>query len=131
MDAEELEGVATVAIDEFALEFANAGELERDVSGVGEDGEDGDDEAEVEAAGGGVLRGRRGWHGEKDITWARGRERRRRGFGERLEDTCSKAPASGGGRYKGGAQRGGGTLFARWDAGSVSPLRGLIVFFGE
>ena len=45
LDAEELEGVAAVAVDEFALEFAEAGELDGDVGGVGEDGKDGDDEA--------------------------------------------------------------------------------------
>ena len=76
MDAEELEGVAAVAVDEFALEFAEAGELDCDVSGVGEDGENGDSQAEVEAACGGLLRGRRVLHWEKHITRRRGRERR-------------------------------------------------------
>jgi hypothetical protein len=75
LDAEELEGVAAVAVDEFALESAEAGELDGDVSGVGEDGEDGDDEAEVEAACGGLLRGRRVFHWEKDITWRWERQR--------------------------------------------------------
>jgi len=49
LDAEELERVAAIAVDEFALEFAQAGELEGDVSSVGEDGEDGDGQAEIEA----------------------------------------------------------------------------------
>ena len=35
LDAEELEGVAAIAVDEFALELAEAGELEGDVGGVG------------------------------------------------------------------------------------------------
>ena len=64
LDAKELEGIAAIAVDEFALEFAEAGELEGDVSGVGENGEDGDDEAEVEAACGGGFRGRRVLHRE-------------------------------------------------------------------
>jgi hypothetical protein len=64
LDAEELEGVAAVAVDELALEFAEAGELEGDVGRVGEDGEDGDDEAEVEAARGCSLKGRRVLHWE-------------------------------------------------------------------
>jgi hypothetical protein len=63
LDAEKLERVAAIAVDEFALEFSEAGELDGDVGSVGENGEDGDDQAEVEAACGGVLRRRRGWHG--------------------------------------------------------------------
>ena len=35
LDAKELEGVAAVAVDEFALEFAEAGELDGDVGGIG------------------------------------------------------------------------------------------------
>jgi hypothetical protein len=68
LDAEELERVAAVAVDEVALHFVDARELERDVCGVGEDGEDGDYEAEVEASCGSVLRGRRILHWGKDIT---------------------------------------------------------------
>jgi hypothetical protein len=59
----------------------DACELEGDVSGVGENGEDGDDEAEVEAPSGRVFRGRGVLHREKDITLGRGRERRRTFFG--------------------------------------------------
>ena len=62
MDAEELERVAAIAVDEFSLEFAEAGELDGDVSGVSEDGEDGDDQAKVEALYWGLLRGRGGLH---------------------------------------------------------------------
>ena len=80
LDAEELEGVAAIAVDEFALEFAEAGELDGDVGGVGEDGEDGDGEAEVKAACGGLLSGRGVLHWEKDITRVRGRQRRRTFF---------------------------------------------------
>ena len=68
LDAKELERVAAIAIYHFALEFADSRELESDVGGVREDSEDGDDEAEVKAACRGVLRGRRVWHREKDIT---------------------------------------------------------------
>ena len=81
LDAEELKGVTAVAVDEVALHFVDACELEGDVSGVGENGEDGDDEAEVEAPSGSVLRGRGVLHREKDITLGRGRERRRTFFG--------------------------------------------------
>jgi hypothetical protein len=79
LDAEELEGVAAIAVDEFALEFAEAGELDGDVGGVGEDGENGDDEAEIEALRGGLLRGRRILHWGKDITRAQPEPTRRRG----------------------------------------------------
>lgn len=85
LDAEELERVATIAVDEFALEFAEAGELDGDVSGVGEYGEDGNDQAEIEAPRGGLLRGRSVLHWEKDITQRRGRQRQRK----------SKSPALG------------------------------------
>ena len=68
LDAKELERIAAIAIYHFALEFADSRELEGDVAGVCEDSEDGDDEAEVKAAGRGVLTGRRVWHREKDIT---------------------------------------------------------------
>ena len=47
LDAEKLEGVAAVAVHEVALHFVDAGELKCDVGGIGEDGEDGDAEAEV------------------------------------------------------------------------------------
>jgi len=67
LDAEELERVAAVAIDEVALHSADTGKLESDVSGVSEYGEDGDGEAEVEAACGGGLRERGVWHREEDI----------------------------------------------------------------
>ena len=72
LDAEELERVAAIAVDEFALEFAQSGELEGDVACVGEDGEDGDGQAEIEALRGSLLRGRRVLHWGKDITrgWA-------------------------------------------------------------
>ncbi len=76
LDAEKLEGVAAIAVDEFALHSANAGELESDVGGIGENGEDSDDEAKIEATRGRGLRGRGVWHREKDITPGRGRERR-------------------------------------------------------
>jgi len=58
LDAQELQRIAAIAVDEFALKFAHAGELDGDVSGVSEDGEHGDDEAEVKASGGSVLRRR-------------------------------------------------------------------------
>jgi hypothetical protein len=74
LNAEELEGVAAVAVDEVALHFVDDGELECDVGGISKDGEDGDDEAEVEAARGSVLRGRGVLHREKDITLGRERE---------------------------------------------------------
>jgi hypothetical protein len=77
LDAEELERVATIAVDKFALEFAEAGELDGDVGGVGEYGKDGDDEAKVEALSGSLLRGRGGLHWGKDITgreWNQPRE---------------------------------------------------------
>ena len=103
LDAEELQGVAAVAVDKFALEFAEACELEGDVGGVGEDGEDGDDQAEIEAARGGLLRGRRVLHWEKDITRGWGRERRGRNFGGGLEcedgrkgDCLGRQPLQGG-----------------------------------
>jgi hypothetical protein len=63
LDAQELQRIAAVAVDEFALEFTHAGELDGDVGRVSEDGEDGDYEAEVEAACGCVLGGRGGRHG--------------------------------------------------------------------
>jgi len=47
LNAEELERVTAVAVNEVALQFVDACELEGDVGGVGEDGEDGDCEAEV------------------------------------------------------------------------------------
>lgn len=62
LDAEELERVAAIAVDEFALEFAEAGELDGDVGGVGEYGKDGDDQAKEEALCWRLLRGRSGLH---------------------------------------------------------------------
>ena len=81
LNAEELERVAAIAVDEFALEFAEASELDGDVGGVGEDGEDGDDEAEIKTLGGCFLKGRRVLHWGKDITRGRGRPTRRRNCG--------------------------------------------------
>jgi len=57
LDAEKLERVTAIAVDEFALEFAQSGELEGDVACVGEDSEDGDGQAEIEALSGSLLRG--------------------------------------------------------------------------
>ena len=81
LNAEELERVTAVAVNEVALHFVDYGELEGDVGGISKDGEDGDDEAEVEAACGSVLRGRRVLHRGKDITRGRGRERQGRILG--------------------------------------------------
>ena len=64
LDAEEVEGVAAIAVDEVALEFMEAGELKGDVGGEREDGEDGDEQAEIEAAGGSLLRGKSVLHRE-------------------------------------------------------------------
>ena len=79
LDAEKLERVAAIAVDEFALEFSEAGELDGDVGSVGENGEDGDDQAEVEAARRSLLRGRRVLHSGKDITRVRVEPTRRSG----------------------------------------------------
>ena len=43
LDAKELKGVTAVTVDEVALHFVDADELECDVTGVGEDGKDGAD----------------------------------------------------------------------------------------
>ena len=47
LDAKELKGVTAVTVDEVALHFVDDGELEGDVGGVRENGEDCDCEAEV------------------------------------------------------------------------------------
>lgn len=68
LDAQELKGIAAIAVDEFALEFAEAGKLDGDVGGIGENRENGDDEAKVEALRGSFLRGKRVLHWKQDIT---------------------------------------------------------------
>jgi hypothetical protein len=93
LDAEELERVAAIAVDEFTLEFAEAGELNGDVSGVGKDGEDGDHQAEVEAACWRMLRGRCVLHWGKDITRVRVRPRR---HGRRTRQEKSGPPQKDG-----------------------------------
>ena len=70
LDTEELQGVAAVAVHQFALQFAEASELKGDICRVGQDGEDGDEQAEVEAACRGVLRGGCFFHYGEDITRA-------------------------------------------------------------
>ena len=56
--AQELQGVAAVAVNEFALHLAHARKLHRDLGGIGQDSEDSDDQAEIKAASGRLLRRR-------------------------------------------------------------------------
>ena len=58
----------TITFTLSASDGGHSGELEGDVSSVGEDGEDGDGQAEIEALRGSLLRGRRVLHWGKDIT---------------------------------------------------------------
>jgi hypothetical protein len=68
LDAEKLQGVAAVAVDHFALEDSQACKLEGDIGGVGENREDGDEQAQVEASRWRMLRRRGFVHWRKDIT---------------------------------------------------------------
>ena len=44
---EKLQGIAAIVLDEIVLQFAQVGNLQRDVPGIGYDGGDGDDQAEM------------------------------------------------------------------------------------
>jgi hypothetical protein len=59
LDAQQLQGIFAVAVDQLALELAQACYLPGDVSGVHHDRCDGDDKAEQQAQGWRALRGRR------------------------------------------------------------------------